>query len=367
MDGFVPQATPLAAYQELRTEIDAAIVRVLNGGHYVLGPEVTAFEQEFARFLGVQHALGLASGTDAIHLGLRALGVGPGDEVVTTPHTAVATVAAIEQCGAVPVFADIDPDTFTMDPKAVERVLTVRTRALVPVHLFGHPVDLQPLLELAAARSLLVLEDCAQAHGARYRDKMVGGFGHAAAFSFYPTKNLGAIGDGGMLVSNDAAVCERARSLREYGWKERYVSAAPGFNSRLDELQAAVLRVKLGHLVQANERRRALARTYSEALGSCVVTPKERAESHHVFHLYVVRHARRDALRSFLKDHGVGTAVHYPVPVHMQPAYRGRLADAGACPHAELAASEILSLPLYPQLEPATARKIAALIKGFCA
>jgi dTDP-4-amino-4,6-dideoxygalactose transaminase len=360
--GFIPQAAPLLEYQELREEIDAAMRRVLEHGHYVLGPEVSAFESEFAHYIGVPHALGLASGTDAVHLGLRALGVGAGDEVITTPHTAVATAAAIEQCGATPVFADIDPVTFTLDPRSVQRALTSRTKAIVPVHLFGQAADLGPLCAMAAERGLHVLEDCAQAHGARYGSARVGTFGHAAAFSFYPTKNLGAIGDGGMLVTKDPAVLERARSLREYGWRERYISEVSGFNSRLDELQAAILRVKLRYLDAGNDRRRALAAVYASALPRSVVKPVERAGSTHVYHLYVIRHPRRDALRAYLREHGVGTAIHYPVPVHLQPAYRGRVGDAGRCAHAEQAASEILSLPLYPQLSPDAARAVAELI-----
>ena len=364
----IAQASPLAEYHELRDEIDAAVASVLSGGRYILGPETAAFEREFAAYTDAAHALALASGTDAVHLGLRALGVGPGDEVITTPHTASATVAAIDQSGATPVLADIDPETFTLDPHAVERVITPRTKVIVPVHLFGHPAELAPLAELAARHGLFMLEDCAQAHGARYRGNRVGSFGHVAAFSFYPTKNLGAIGDGGMLVTSDPAVLERARSLREYGWKERYVSAVPGWNSRLDEIQAAILRVKLRRLDHNNDRRRALAAVYTRLLSGCAglpVVPVVRDGCEHVFHLYVIRHDRRDALRARLGQHEVGTAIHYPVPIHLQPAYRGRLGDVGSFPAAEAAAREILSLPLYPQLAAAAAERVAELIAGF--
>jgi dTDP-4-amino-4,6-dideoxygalactose transaminase len=361
----IAQASPLAEYQELRTEIDAAVAGVLSAGRYLLGPETAAFERELAAYTGVAHALGLASGTDAIHLGLRALGVGRGDEVVTTPHTATATIAAIDHSGATPVLADIDPETYTLDPRAVERVITARTKVILPVHLFGHPADLAPLADLAARHGLLLLEDCAQAHGARYRGKRVGSFGHAAAFSFYPTKNLGAIGDGGMLVTSDPAVLERARTLREYGWKQRFVSEVPGWNSRLDEIQAAILRVKLRQLDHNNDRRRALASIYTRLLAGRPGLPSVRAGCEHAFHLYVIRDDRRDALRELLGQHQVGTAVHYPVPIHLQPAYHGRLGGAGSFPVAEKAALEILSLPIYPQLTAEAAEQIAALIAGF--
>ncbi|MGH9886522.1 MAG: DegT/DnrJ/EryC1/StrS family aminotransferase, partial [bacterium] len=244
-------------------------------------------------------------------------------------------------------------------------VITARTKVLLPVHLFGHPADLAPLADLAARHGLLLLEDCAQAHGARYRGKRVGSFGHAAAFSFYPTKNLGAIGDGGMLVTSDPGVLERARALREYGWKQRFVSEVPGWNSRLDEIQAAILRVKLRQLDHNNGRRRALAAIYTRALAKRPGLPVVRDGCEHAFHLYVIRDDRRDALRAFLGQHQVGTAVHYPVPIHLQPAYRGRLGVAGSFPAAEKAALEIVSLPLYPQLAAEAAEQIAGLIAGF--
>jgi dTDP-4-amino-4,6-dideoxygalactose transaminase len=361
----IVQTSPLAEYEELRGEIDAAVAAVFARGHYILGPEVLGFEREFAEYIGARHAIGLGSGTDALHLGLRAFGVGPGDEVVTTPHTAVATVAAIEQSGATPVLVDIEADTFNLDPRAVERALTSRTKAIVPVHLFGHPADLGPLLSIASSRAIPVLEDCAQAHGARYAGRRVGGFGAAAAFSFYPTKNLGAIGDGGMLVTSDAAVHERARALREYGWKERYVSEIPGWNSRLDEVQAAILRVKLQRLEHANERRRALGAAYASGLPATIRIPTERHPGHHVYHLYVVRHPRRDLLRVFLRERGIGSAIHYPVPVHLQPAYRGRLGDTGSFPVAEAAATQILSLPLYPQLAHEAVQRVVGVIGEF--
>ena len=365
----IAQASPVAEYEELRAEIDAAVAGVLAGGHYILGPETAALERELAEHTGAAHALGLASGTDALHLGLRALGVGPGDEVITTPHTATATIAAIEHSGATPVLADIEPQTWTLDPRAVERAVTPRTRAIVPVHLFGHPADLAPLLALAPRHGLFVLEDCAQAHGARHHGRRAGSLGHAAAFSFYPTKNLGAIGDGGMLVTSDRAVVERARALREYGWSQRFVAEVPGWNSRLDEIQSAILRVKLRRLDHNNDRRRALAAVYTRTLAGRpgLAVPVVREGCEHVYHLYVVRveRGRRDALRDFLGKHQVATGIHYPVPIHLQPAYRGRLGDTGSFPVAEQAAREIVSLPLYPQLAVAAVERVAELIAAF--
>jgi len=345
----IPQANPKAENDELSVELNEAIQRVLNSGRYILGPEVEAFEKEFASYIGVAHAVSVGSGTDAIALALRALGVGPGDEVITVSHTAVATVSAVEQCGAVPVLADIDPLTFTLDPSLLEGLLTPRTKVIIPVHLYGHPADLEPILAFARTHGLYVLEDCAQAHGAAYHGKKAGSWGDIAAFSFYPTKNLGALGDGGMVVTSDAALAERAALLRQYGWKRRYISDIQGFNSRLDELQAAMLRVKLRHLDDGNARRRHLAQVYTSLLKDRVVCPQERQGCLHVYHLYVVRVPQRDRLQDYLKQNGVGSLVHYPAAVHQQPAYAGRLRTS-SMRFTEQAVSEILSLPLFPQL-----------------
>jgi dTDP-4-amino-4,6-dideoxygalactose transaminase len=356
---LLPFADPKANYQAHKDEIDTALQRVLEGGWYILGPEVTAFEQEFATFLGMNYAIGVGSGTDAVHLALRACGIGPGDAVFTVSHTAVATVAAIELAGATPVLVDIDRRTFTLDPNRLQDALREgsaahrgRLKAVVPVHLYGHPADMPAILEIARRYGLKVIEDCAQAHGATLQGWQVGSWGDVAAFSFYPTKNLGALGDGGALVTNAPDVAERARLLREYGWRERYVSECPGLNSRLDEMQAAVLRVKLHYLEQENERRRELAQTYADLLSSTSLQlPRALDQVQHAYHLYVVRCRHREQLREFLRQHAVGAAIHYPIPVHRQPAYEGRVAiGAGGLAETERACSEILSLPMYPQM-----------------
>jgi dTDP-4-amino-4,6-dideoxygalactose transaminase len=358
-------ANPTAQYLSSKADIDAAIARVLERGWYVLGDEVRAFEAEFAAYVGVSHGIGVGSGTDAVCLALRALGVGPGDEVVTVSHTAVATVAAIEMTGASAVLVDIDPVTYTMDPSKLEAVLGPRTKAIVAVHLYGHPVDLEGIASIAKAKGIPIVEDCAQAHGAFLGDKRVGSMGRIAAFSFYPTKNLGAIGDGGMVVTSDADLAKRVREVREYGWRERYVSAVTGVNSRLDELQAAVLRVKLRKLDADNDARRANAARYTQGLRETnLVLPIERAGARHVYHLYVVRApGRRDELQAKAKAAGVGTLIHYPVPIHLQPAYAGRLRGADRLQETERAALEVLSLPMYPELSPEDVSSVIGTIK----
>ncbi len=346
----IPFVDLRASYLELRDELDAAALEVLRSGWYVLGPQVRAFEEEFAAWLGLPDAAGVASGTDALLLALLACGIGPGDEVITPSHTAVATVAAIELAGARPVFADIRPDTFTLDPGSAAAAITPATRAIVAVHLYGQMADMDALAALANRHGLILVEDCAQAHGATSQGRLAGAVGDIACFSFYPTKNLGAAGDGGLVASARPALVERVRSLRQYGWRERYISAESGLNSRLDELQAALLRVKLRRLDAWNLRRQALAGRYDELLtGTGVTTPAVTPGNRHVYHLYVVRSAQRDRLQAHLARCGIGTAIHYPVPVHQQPAYR-HLAPAGGLPVTEHAAAEILSLPMYPQM-----------------
>jgi dTDP-4-amino-4,6-dideoxygalactose transaminase len=336
-------------YARQRSDIDAAIQRVLARGWFVLGPELECFEQEFADYHGGGHAVGVASGTDAIELALRAAGIGPGDEVVTVAHTAVATVCAIERAGATPVFADIDPASCTMAADAADAAITHRTRALVAVHLYGHPANLPALFDIARRHGLLLIEDCAQAHGATLSGWPVGTWGDAGAFSFYPTKNLGAFGDAGVVLVRDRAMAQRLRRIRNYGQPQRYHYAERGVNSRLDEIQAAVLRVQLAGLDAGNAERRRLAALYSKLLGDtgqprCWPGP-DRVQ--HAYHLYVIRHPRRDLLRQRLKAEGVETLVHYPVPVHLQPAYADLGYDPGSLPATERAAAEVVSLPLY--------------------
>lgn len=356
-------ANPLANYLAHREEIDSAVASALSSGYYILGKEVSAFEQEFARYVGVRYGVGVGNGTEALHLAMRACKIGSGDEVITVSHTAVATVAAIELCGAEPVLVDIDPQTFTMDTGQIEAVITSRTRAILPVHLYGHPADMPAIISVARRHGLYVIEDCAQSHGATYQERQTGAWGDIAAFSFYPTKNLGAIGDGGMVVTDNPELAERARLLREYGWRQRNLSEIPGLNSRLDELQAAILRVKLRYLDRENRRRQALAKLYSRLLaGTSLNLPACAPGASHVYHQYVVRSGRRDLLRQFLQGKGVGTLIHYPFPVHRQPAYQGRTRCAGSMENSEMAAKEILSLPVYPELSDEQVRYIAGVI-----
>ena len=355
---------PQAQYLAHKAEIDAAMQTVLDGGRYVLGPETAAFEKEFAAWVGVGHAVGVANGTDALHLALRALGVGHGDEVITVSHTAVATAAAVTLAGAVPVLCDIEADTFTLDPALIERLITTRTRAIIAVHLYGQAADMDAILEIAKRRGLPVIEDCAQAHGARYQGRRVGTMGVLACFSFYPTKNLGAIGDGGAVATSDDALGAKLRLLREYGWAERYVSHSEGWNSRLDELQAAILRVKLRYLDADNASRRRIAARYgAEFADTGLVLPVTREGSEHVYHLYVVRSDRRDALNAYLQALGIAAGIHYPVPIHLQPAYRSTLPVS--LPVTERAAREVLSLPIYPELADTEVSTVVTAVRDF--
>ena len=352
---MIPQADPKAGYLAQKDEIDAAVAGVLARGAYILGPEVQAFEQEFADYIGVGFAVGVASGTDAIVLALKALGVGPGDGVATVSHTATATVAAIELAGATPVLVDVEAESFGMDPAALERLLKappLPIRAVVPVHLYGRPAPIAEIAALAGRHGAVVMEDASQAHGAMVGGRRVGGFGAAGAFSLYPTKNLGAFGDAGVLVTGDEALAARARRLREYGWRRRFVAEEPGMNTRLDELQAAILRVKLRRLDEANARRRAIAAAYDDGLANLSLRlPREAPGETSVWHQYVIRLRDRDRVRAALAEAGVGAAIHYPEPVHRQDAYASRLPlGPGGLPVTEQLASEILSLPIYPEL-----------------
>jgi len=367
----IPQTDPRAAYLAQRAEVDAAIARVLEGGRYILGAEVEAFETAFANFIGVARAAGVASGTDAIEISLRACGIGSGDLVFTVSHTAVATVAAIERAGAVPVLVDVEPGTYTMAPRELERALSTapagRPAAVLPVHIYGQPAELSALIEITRAHGLRLIEDCAQSHGALYRGRPTGSFGDVACFSFYPTKNLGALGDGGMVVTNDPALAETLRELREYGWRDRYISGRSGINSRLDALQAAILRVKLKTLEAGNTRRQAIADRYDAGLADLPLSlPGRRPVGTHVFHQYVIRLEERDGLRDRLHAAGIGSGIHYPVPVHLQPAYRGHIAcGPSGLGATERAALQILSLPMYPQLADEAVDRVITEIRGF--
>jgi len=357
-DSLIPQANPGAGYRALKTEIDDAVARAVSSGWYILGAETRAFEAEFAAWIGAAAVVGCGNGTDAIALALRGLGIGPGSTVVTVSHTAVATVAAIEMAGATPLVIDIDPDHFTMDPDALAQVLDgpppglPPIRAVVPVHLYGQPADLDRIVPLCRQHRVALIEDCAQAHGSRLHGRRVGSFGDAATFSFYPTKNLGALGDGGAVAVADPALASRIAALRQYGWHRHYISDEIGVNSRLDEVQAAILRVKLTHLDEQTARRRKIAAVYDQALQGTPLRPPSRREgATHVFHLYVVRTGARDTIQAALRQKGIATGIHYPVPVHLQPAYCGRLAIGQAgCRTTEAAAAQVLSLPLYPEL-----------------
>lgn len=359
-------SNPLAQYQAHKAEIDAAIQNTLIGGWYILGEETRAFEREFAAYIGREHGIGVGNGTEALHLALAACGIGPGDEVITVAHTAVATISAIESVGATPVLVDIEPDYFTLDPAKLEQAITSRTKAVIPVHIYGQPADLEPILAIAHAHKILVIEDCAQAHGAMYHGKRVGSWGDMACFSFYPTKNLGALGDGGLVVTDNPDFARRARALREYGWEERYISAIPGWNTRLDEIQSAVLRVKLRYLDADNASRRKLAAHYTAGLGGTpLALPRLRSHVEHVYHLYVIRSAHRVELQSHLKEKGVNALVHYPMPVHLQPAYLGHLRGADHLPVTEEAARTVLSLPIYPELTEKEVQTVIEAVVGF--
>jgi dTDP-4-amino-4,6-dideoxygalactose transaminase len=369
MSSRIPLGDLRREYDRIGSEIDEAIERVLQRGWFILGEEGEAFEAAWAEYCTVSHAVGVGNGTDAIQIALRAAGVGPGDEVVVPALTAAFTALAVSMAGARPVFADIDPQRYTLDPEAFEAAISARTAAVIPVHLYGCPADMDPIVAVARRHNLLVLEDAAQAHGARYKGRRAGGLGDVAAFSFYPSKNLGAYGDAGAIVTDDAALAEKARMLRHGGQRETYEHALLGTNSRLDEIQAAILRVKLAHLDSWNQRRRALATGYKSGLSDCadLTLPCVPQDVEHVFHLYVVRTRLRKRLRSYLGGTNVQTGVHYPKAVPMQPAYASLGYEKGSCPHAEAAAKEILSLPLFPQLSNHEQEQVVRLVRIFFA
>jgi dTDP-4-amino-4,6-dideoxygalactose transaminase len=353
-------------YAPLKDEILSGIERVLDGMHLFLGENVQALEKEFAQFCGARHGIGVSDGTAALHIILRAMGIGPGDEVITVSHTFIATAEAIVLAGARPVFVDIDPATYHMDIAQVESKITSHTKAILPVHLYGQTADVDPLLELASRYGLKVIEDACQAHGAEYHGRRAGSLGDAAAFSFYFSKNLGAYGEGGFIATNDGDLAQKARMIRDHGSERRYYHDTVGFNGRLDEIQAAVLRAKLPHLDEWNELRRSHARRYNELLkGTPAVTPVERPGNKHVYHLYVVQAPKRDELQTWLKSQGVFTGIHYPVPVHLQKAFESLGYTAGDLPVTERVVAEILSLPMYAELTDAEIEYVADSIKAF--
>ena len=361
----VPFLDLKAQYRSIKGEIDAAIGKILETSQFVLGEEVAAFERQFAAYSGAAQGVAVNSGTSALHLALQAAGVGPGDEVITVPNTFVATVAAIKYTGARPVLVDIDPARYTMDPERIEAALTPRTKALIPVHLYGQPADMDPILEIARRRKLLVVGDAAQAHGAKYKGRPIGSLGDLVCYSFYPGKNLGAYGEGGMVVTSDDGYARTIRMLRDWGQDRKYHHLLPGYNYRMEGMQGAILRVKLNHLERWTEARRAHAASYGEVLrGTGLGLPVEAPGARHVYHVYAVRTDRREALMSALGARGIQTGIHYPVPVHLQPAYADPAYPRGSFPLAEKAAAEVLSLPMFPEMTEEQIRAVAQALHG---
>jgi dTDP-4-amino-4,6-dideoxygalactose transaminase len=365
----IPWASPAAQYRAHQRAIEAAIARVLDSGFFVLGAEVESFERAFATYCGVAHGVGVASGTDALELAMRSLGIGPGDEVITVSHTAVATAAAVLACGAAPVLVDIDAAYYTIDASRIEAAITPRTKAILPVHIYGQAADMDAIMALARSRKLRVIEDCAQATGGRYGSRRLGSLGDIACFSFYPTKNLGAIGDGGMVITSDADLAARVRRLRQYGWDEVRKTREVGRNSRLDPMQAAILAVKLPHLDADNARRAAIAARYDRGLaGLPLALPPARANATHVYHLYVVRCDDRQRLMAHLKADQIGSAIHYAEPVHVQTGYAEKsIMPKDGLPVTTEIVGRILSLPMYPEMTDAEADRVVASIQGYYA
>jgi dTDP-4-amino-4,6-dideoxygalactose transaminase len=364
----VPYLDLPAQMKVIRQEIDAAIARTLDNCSFCLGPDVVQFEKDFAKFCGAEHCLAFNSGTSALHIAMMLLDVGRDDEVITTPATFVATSWAISYVGAKPVFVDVDDATFNLDPKNIERAITKKTKAIMPVHLYGHPFDIEPIQAICRKHNLPLVEDAAQAHAAKYKGKVVGSFGAISCFSFYPGKNLGAYGEGGGLVTNNAAFATRAKSLREHGSTQRYYHDEVGFNYRMEGMQGAVLGVKLKYLEKWTRERRRVAHRYHELLAETPLQlPREAAYAESAYHLYVVRHPRRDELKKHLEANGVGCALHYPLPLHLQKCYANLGYKEGDFPVAEKAARECLSLPIYPELTEAQIQRVVEVVKDFFA
>jgi dTDP-4-amino-4,6-dideoxygalactose transaminase len=364
----VPFVDLASQYRSIAAEIDEAVSRVIRETDFILGREVALFEEEFASFCQAKWAVGVDSGTSALELALRAYEIGPGDEVITAANSFIASALAISHAGATPVLVDVDADTHTIDVAAIEKAITSRTKAIIPVHLYGHPADMDAIMNLAERRGLIVIEDACQAHGARYKGKTAGSLGHAAAFSFYPGKNLGAYGDGGAVVTNDEAIAKSLRMLRNYGQREKYQHMFRGYNRRLDTLQAAVLRIKLKHLEEWNDARRQHAKNYGRLLGQTGIgVPRAAGYSDSVWHLYVIQTDQRDALKEYLASCGIGVGIHYPIPIHLQPAYRDLGYRQGDFPVTERCARRILSLPMYAELTPEIVNRVAETASEFVA
>jgi dTDP-4-amino-4,6-dideoxygalactose transaminase len=362
----VPFVDLAAQYRTISAEVNEAVSKVIRDTDFILGRDVSLFEVEFASFCEAKWAVGVDSGTSALELALRAYEIGPGDEVITAANSFIASALAISHAGATPVLVDVDPDTYTVNVAAIEKAITPCTKGIIPVHLYGHPADMDPIVQLAQRHGLVIIEDACQAHGARYKGKRVGSLGHAAAFSFYPGKNLGGYGDGGIVVTSDQAVAKRLEMLRNYGQKEKYQHMFRGYNRRLDTIQAAILRVKLKHLDEWNEARRQHAKSYRRLLEqSGIVAPYAVAESESVWHLYVIRTDQRDALKEHLASRGISAGIHYPIPIHLQPAYRDLGYQKGDFPVTEEYARQILSLPMYAELTPELIGRVAETTSEF--
>ncbi|MDP1715412.1 MAG: DegT/DnrJ/EryC1/StrS family aminotransferase [Anaerolineales bacterium] len=362
---MIPLVDLTAQYHSIKKEIDAAVLSTLESGHFILGPQVTKFEESVASYLGMDFAVGLASGTDALVIALRALNVGADDEVIMPAYTFFATAGTVMSVGAKPLFVDVDPQTYQIDVSKIRSAITPKTKAIIPVHLYGHPAEMNPILEIAREHGLKIIEDNAQGFGAEYLGRKTGSLGDIGCLSFFPTKNLGAFGDAGMVVTNDPALAERMRMLRTHGWKKKYYSEEVGYNSRIDALQAAILQAKLPYLDSWNEKRRELAQRYSEKLGPNLVTPIEREWGRHVYHLYIVRSAKREELQAFLKQKGIASEVYYPMPPHLSVPCRKFGYKEGDFPHAELASHETFALPLYPELTLSQQDEVIAAVHEF--
>ncbi len=362
MTDRIPMVDLKEQYKSLRPEIEKGIKAVLNSVNFILGPAGRELEEKIASYCGTSHALGVASGTDALHLAIRAMDIGPGDEVITTPFTFIATAEAIVYVGATPVFVDIDPDTFNMDPDLLESAVTGSTRAVIPVHMFGQPVNMEPIVELCERRGIGIVEDCAQAFGATLGDRIVGSFGDAGCFSFFPSKNLGCYGDGGMIVTDSDQIAQRIQALRNHGSSQRYIHKEIGYNSRLDEIQAVILHEKLKHIEKYNSLRRENARLYDNRFtGSPVVIPVVKENCTHVYHQYTIMVNNREAVQKALNDNGIASAVYYPIPLHRQQAFAS-LCSGVSMPNAQMVAEKVLSLPMYPELKPAQIDRICDVV-----